>query len=276
MTTRTPLGFLMKFVLEAKGHFLFEKKPTLAFVFWISFFAPLAPSLPASAKVEADLSDHLVPIQANFEGDKILLFGSVTGRGDVVVVVRGPNTNFKLHRKSEVGGIWVNTASMTFKDAPSFYATAATAPLDQIASEHIRALNEIGLDHINFELSANRASGPVAEQIAKQWKSALVKSLQDSNNYQLKRTPIRFLGENLFRTEFELPSSVPTGNYDVSVYHLQYGRIVSALRIPLSVSKVGLEADIYDFSQQEEALYGTLSALAALIAGWVGSLLFRS
>ena len=47
---------------------------------------------PAGAELVAALSNHLVAISTGFSGTDVLLFGAIDGTGDVVVVVRGPES----------------------------------------------------------------------------------------------------------------------------------------------------------------------------------------
>ena len=64
---------------------------------------------PARAEgVVADLSSHLIAITTGFTGASVVLFGATDGRGDVIVVVRGPEREMTVWRKSRVAGIWVN------------------------------------------------------------------------------------------------------------------------------------------------------------------------
>ncbi len=82
---------------------------------------------PAQAQsLVVDLSEHRVAITAGFSGAEVLAFGAVDEPGDVVVVMRGPLRPFTMHRKTRIAGIWINTASMTFDQAPSFYAVASS------------------------------------------------------------------------------------------------------------------------------------------------------
>ena len=46
-----------------------------------------------------DLSSHVVAITSGFHGANLLLFGSVEGEGDVVVVIRGPSQNELIRRR---------------------------------------------------------------------------------------------------------------------------------------------------------------------------------
>lgn len=229
----------------------------------------------------ADLSDHLVAITTGFVGVDVLLFGALDlpdepeldgqGPGEVVVVVRGPERAQTLHRKSKVAGIWMNTAQLTFGRVPSFYAVASTRPLDEIAAHTVLAANGIGLQHLDFELPSAKAAGPLREE----WRRGLIRAKQREGLYVRAPGAVALIGERLFRTRIYFPTNVPTGLYQAQVFLFRDGQVASAQVIPLSVSKVGLEAEIFDFAHDQAGAYGLIAVLLALVAGWFGHVLFR-
>ncbi len=219
----------------------------------------------------ADLSRHLVAISTGFAGADVLLFGATEGDGDVVVIVRGPDRPVVVHRKSRVLGIWVNTAEMAFDRAPSFYAISSSRPLAEIAPSTLLARHQMGLDNLRLELTRAKVSAEVAQG----WRAGLIRNHEAQGLYRAGVGRVTFLGNRLFRAEFDLPSNVRTGTYQVEVFHLQGGRVVSAQTTPLQVSKVGAEAVVYDFAYQHSALYGMIAILVALVAGWAAHMAFR-
>jgi len=104
--------------------------------------ATLVAALPArSEEVVAGLSQSRVALTANFTGSEILVFGAVHREAPVpdaadplhvIVTIEGPSTPVIVWRKARRAGIWVNTESVRASLAPSFYAVAATAPLDTV------------------------------------------------------------------------------------------------------------------------------------------------
>ena len=233
--------------------------------------ATLYRAFPARAALVADLSDHFIAITTGFSGASVLLFGATEEAGDIVVIVRGPSVPVLMHRKSRVAGIWINTASMTIEDVPGFYAVAASRPLEDVASESIRRRHQMGVEYLPIAPPLTKASANVAEQ----WKAGLIRNQQRSGLFSRTTGRVNFLGQRLFRTRLELPANVPTGTYRVEVFHLREGRVVGAQTTPLSVSKVGLEAEVFDFAQNRAAWYGLIAILVALVAGWIGHVVFR-
>ena len=87
--------------------------------------------------------------------------------------------------------------------------------------------------------------------------------------------PIRFIGQSLFSSTIAFPANVPPGNYQVQVFELRDKVVVGAQRTVLIVSKVGVEAEIFDVARNRPALYGLASILIAVCAGWTASAVFK-
>ncbi len=139
-------------------------RPAAAFLGLVSACLMVPAGAPKASTLVADLSRHLVAISTGFAGTDVLLFGATEGKGDVVVIVRGPDRPVVVHRKSRVLGVWVNTAKMTFDRAPSFYAIASSRPLAEIAASTVLARHQMGLDNLRLELTWAKASANVAQK----------------------------------------------------------------------------------------------------------------
>jgi len=232
---------------------------------------PLAAAAPARAQpLVADLSSHLVAITTGFSGTDVLLFGSLDGEGDVVVVVRGPEERVLVRRKERSMGIFVNRKSLTFDRVPSFYLVAASGDLDRIAPPAERTREEIGTDYLR--LQPVRASDP--DTVAA-YRAALVRDKQAEGLFARAPGRVAFLGARLFRVDVHFPSNVPVGTYRVQVFLFRNGAVAGAETTPLVVGKAGLGAEIYEFAQHESVAYGVLAVAVALAIGWLVGLLFR-
>jgi len=220
----------------------------------------------------ADLSAHLIAITTAFVGTNVVLFGTTDGDGDIVVTVHGPLQDQIVRRKAEVAGIWINRDRLAFADVPSYYAVASSAPIETIARPDVIARHELGTEHLN--LKPIGATGLEISEIAA-FQDALVRNKQRQNLYTTEPEPVNFIGPRLFRTTLAFPANVPPGLYKVQVFELQDGQIVGAQRSTLVISKVGVEADIYDFAQQRSALYGLLAVAMSVTLGWLAGVIFR-
>jgi len=240
-----------------------------------TFLALLLPLAAGPATVHgnaliADLSKHLVAITTGFTGTDVLLFGTVEGSGDVAVVVRGPNDEVTVRRKERLAGIWVNGRNLTFSGVPAYYAVAATRPIDSFAPRSVLSRHQIGTEHLRLIEPGRATEAEIAE-----FRSALVEAKRLKGLYPEAAGQVSMLGERLFRTLLKFPSNVPTGVYMVEVFLIEDGQVTGAQTVPLSVSKVGTEAAIFDFAHDHSALYGIVAILIALVAGWIAGVVFR-
>jgi uncharacterized protein (TIGR02186 family) len=224
---------------------------------------------PAHAQaLVADLTSHLIAITTGFTGTDVVLFGAIEGDGDVIVVVRGPETPVEVRRKERTLGIWFNRSDMTFADVPSFYWLASTRPIDQLARPEVLERNQIGVDHLTLE--------PLdpADQVDV-FREALIRNKQRDGLFPTTAGTVAFIGSRLFRTTVSFPSNVPTGSYQVSIFLMRNGQVQGAQTTPLLVSQLGLSADIVDFAYRRALVYGIVAVVVAAMAGWLGSVAFR-
>lgn len=239
---------------------------------WLAVALNLGLSITARGQsLVADLSSHLVSVTAGFAGTDLLLFGSVADEGDVIVVLRGPNSQVAVRRKERSPvGIWVNEDEILFSGVPSFYRVASSRPLDAFKIGRVLEVHQIGLQNLQFF-----AVTKTSEKTENEFHRALIRNKQRLAHYAGEAVPVSFLGDRLFRTRISLPSNVPTGTYTVTVYLIRAGNVVSAQSIPLVVSKIGVGARVYDFAYQHAAAYGLFAVVMALFGGWLGSAIFR-
>jgi uncharacterized protein (TIGR02186 family) len=222
-------------------------------------------------QLAADLSSHLIGITSGFTGTSVVLFGATDGPGDIVVVVRGPDRDIAVRRKRRVAGIWVNAKEEVFAGVPSFYGIASTQPLDQVTTPSVLTLHQMGVENLRLQLQR----GPLRQEDL-EFRDALIQMQQDEALFGIATGKVDFLGERLFRTTLDFPSNVPTGTYLVEVFLIRNKVVVSGQTTPLIISKVGLDAEIYDFADHRSALYGIIAVAAAMMAGWLASLPFRN
>jgi uncharacterized protein (TIGR02186 family) len=202
-----------------------------------------------------------------------LLFGVVDEPGsDVAVVVQGPLGDQIVRRKTRVGVIWLNTDQMRFRNVPAFYAAAASRPLDEIARPTVLQRHGIGVENLRIRAATSQQGDPEREA---EFLAALVRNKQRQGLYAREVGEVSFLGRSLFRTRLAFPANVSPGSYQVQVFQLRNRGVTNAQSSPLGISKIGLEADLFDLAHRQSALYGLGSILLAGLAGWAGYAMFR-
>ena len=241
------------------------------------------------ARIAAAMTDARVMIDSRFSGASIVLYGAVfnpTDRpADVVVVVRGPDGPVRLVKKTRNMGFWLNSRPVLFEGAPGFYMTASTRPLSDIADfGQLRRLG-VGVDHLR--IAAPQESRTVTRYGVRDvvvsrlgedyldYRRAVIRLREAAALYNTDPDGVEFVDAGLFRAELELPTVAPTGQYFAEVWLFQDGEPVSVSNLTLTVEKVGIERDIYEFAHRRPWSYGVLVVLLAAFMGWGASWVFR-
>jgi len=226
----------------------------------------------AGTEIFTDISEHLISITSNFSGTSLLLFGAIaSGGGDIVVTVRGPSSTVIMRRKDRVAGIWVNRIAERFYQVPGYFAVAASRPLAHIAPPV--TLNRFKLDAEAMEFLPENTLTDKERDV---FNAAIVRAKRKQGLYPKERVPVRVLGGTLFRTKIQFPANVPVGTYQVQIYLVRDGHVVSAQSLPLFVKKHGIERAIFDFAHEQPLIYGIAAVALALAAGWGAGMVFRS
>ncbi|HIP24342.1 MAG TPA: hypothetical protein EYG79_12230 [Rhodobacteraceae bacterium] len=233
--------------------------------------------LTAQETVVVDLSQNRVEITATFSGSNIFVFGAVkrdapvpegAGQLDVAIVIEGPLETVTVRKKEKKLGIWVNTESVEVHEAPSFFTIATTRPLVDMLNEGDRRDYAIGLDF------AVRPQGP-SEVGIESFAEAVIRIRQDDGLYSQREGIVNLTEDTLFEADISLPANLVEGDYNVRIYLIRDKNIVSDATVGIAVRKAGLEAWLYNLSREYALLYGLLSLLVALAAGYGASEIFR-
>lgn len=233
----------------------------------------------ASAKEEIvlGLSQDNVAITAQFDGSDILIFGAVKRESaipdsdlDVIITVEGPNGPVIVRRKERKFGIWINGAALEVNQAPVFYAVASSAPVADILARIENERHRITIDQAIQSATFSVQFGNTAPFI-----EALIRIQQGSDSYQLVEDAVDVDQQTLFRSSISLPSNLTEGEYKARVFLMRDGAVVADFATPIDVRKVGLERFLYNLAHEQAPIYGLLSIVIAILAGWGASALFR-
>lgn len=230
----------------------------------------------------AAVAEEQITVSSDYRGSYITVFGvnpDRRGRGDIVVVVRGPNQSAVVMRKRQVFGVlWVNGDPVEFTQAPSFFAVLSNRPLRQIANAQ-----SIWQYQLDPAASAQLASAVPASGDPSAYRRALVRLRTTQGLYQSyagrqrpeERGGLTLYQGGLFRAVVRLPANAPIAQYNADTYLFRDGRLISSQRIPITISRVGIERRIHDLATTASWLYGVVTVMLALFAGWVAATLFR-
>ncbi|MDB5602315.1 MAG: hypothetical protein JWN71_4359 [Xanthobacteraceae bacterium] len=236
----------------------------------------------AAEQLITSLSNHRVRVTSSFIGAELVLFGAIdeerpeliARRGyDIVVTVRGPPMAARTRRKERVLGIWVNTESRLFVNAPAYLAVLSNKPVEQIASADVLRREQVGIDNYLLPQQIGPDIGDVVRDDP--FRAAFVRLRSEPGLYREDTAGVTFLSPTLFRASIPLPAEVPIGNYSVDVKLFANGQQVARNNSALEVVKVGFEQFVANAAQRHGIWYGLATAAMALLTGWFASVVFR-
>ncbi len=228
------------------------------------------------------VSNHRVTVTSNYVGEELVLFGSVEQTDprqplrdnyDLVVTVSGPRADMVTRRKERKFGIWVNADYRQFLHVPVYLAISSNRPLDLIAPPDVRRRQQLGLDNV---LLTQRVGTDYADVVASDpFRQAFVRLRMERGLYREVTSAITFLTPTLFRTGIPLPAEVPIGVYDVDIKLFASGSLLAQTQTAFEVVKVGFEQFIAGTARRHGLVYGLITAMMALMTGWIASIIFR-
>jgi len=240
--------------------------------------ALLSLSMPARAEeIVLGLSQDEVAITATFEGSHILIFGAIkrdgteTLEGDlgVIITVSGPKEPITVRRKERRYGIWVNADAVEVDAAPSFYAVSTSAQLDVVLKD---------IEDLRHSITIPRAIRSVGAKVedSEAFTEALIRIRSDARLYSTFIGTVDLEEDTLFRTAIDLPSNITDGDYETRIFLTRGGVVVDEYDTIIPVEKVGIERWLYRLAQDNAVLYGIMSLMIAVAAGWGASAAFAA
>lgn len=231
----------------------------------------------AEEAVVLGLSQDKVAITATFNGSELLVFGAVKRDApiperplNVIVAISGPSSAIAVRRKDRRFGIWVNAETVRLNSAPSFYAVASSAPMDEALSQVDDLRYKITIPRMIRSVGATAEAGDVENFV-----DALIRLKTRTGAYQLLENGVTLDEQTLFRTTIRLPSDLTEGAYPTRIFLTRDGTVITMLETVIDVHKVGLERWLFTLSRENALAYGFLALAIAVFAGWGASALFR-
>jgi len=243
--------------------------------------ALLVLALPVAAQesVVTGLSTANIALNATFDGSDIFVFGAIrrdapapasAGRLDIIITIKGPPRAAIVRRKERRLGIWINTDTIHFRGAPSFYAIATTTPVDQILTETERLRYGIGMDQ-----AVRRVGGQEAVADITPFAQALVRLKSSRGLYAELDGGVRLAEDILFQTSIAMPANLTEGDYAAEFFLVRNREVISSGATTIRVEKTGIERWIYNLATDLPFVYGLASIAVALAAGWLAATAFR-
>jgi uncharacterized protein (TIGR02186 family) len=230
----------------------------------------------ASAELTAKANHDHITIDFFYHGSTVSVSGTADPGTDLIIMLTSPEGHQALKQKGKVGGVlWMNVGTLNFEHTPNLYLVRSTRKIDDILRTDEMEKYAIGYPALKMHTEITPVSNG---QEKDQWFNEFVKFKESSNLYGTSYGNISTTlkdGKQNYYTLFEWPYQAPPGDYVATVYAVRDGQIFEAAEAKVLVEQVGAVKALSTMAKNNGALYGIISIMAALGAGFGVGLIFR-
>ncbi len=243
--------------------------------FWRNLLclALLGSSLPASASAPlvVAVSADQVDITSHFSGRDLLVYGAISRPGQVIVLLRSPDSTDAMLQKTQTGPIWLTGAKVTVTGAPGIWQRLSSAPVAQILPA--ATLQHLGLSPAAIARAAHYTPAPKNPD---EWQKAFLNNKIRQHDYVVEDAGVHLKQKRLFSARLQLPASLPLGQYQLDTFLVRQQQVVAQQEQSIEVRQVGFQAWIADFAEQHSWVYGVvLTVLLASLGFGLGIMMRR-
>lgn len=228
------------------------------------------------AELTATANHDHINVDFFYHGGTVSVRGISDPGTDLIIKIASPEAHQALKQKGKVGGLlWMNVGELKFEKVPNFYSLHTSRKLEDMLDQA-----EIEKYVIGYSALEKHASiSPVASQEEKdRWFNEFLKFKQASNLYTTSSGKISTTtkdGKQNYYILTEWPYQAAPGDYIVTVYAVKDRKVVEKAETKVQVQQVGTIKTLAGMAKNQGALYGLLSVLAALGAGFGVGMVFR-
>ncbi len=249
-----------------------EKRQRLAAVLGLLLILA-APALSAGATLDLKVTPDLVEIGTWFRGHGVTVSGMIPKGAEAVMELVGQSNDEHLMRKGRRGGLWMNVGEIDIHQAPSLYMVMGSNP---------KSLEAAGPEAPwGFAALKRRVtmSGMISEQEKPEFLNQFLALKESEGLYATLKEPLkksRAVGDLMpVKGEFQLPTNVRPGTYEVCLTVVQDGQIIAKECSQLQVKMVGFPAMLATLAYEHGATYGILAVVIAIVVGFAMGFLFK-
>ena len=230
----------------------------------------------ASAELTAIANHDRISIDFFYHGSSVSVRGVSDPDADLVIKISAPDSHYALRQKGKVGGLlWMNVGTLNFEHVPSLYFLASSKKIDDILGSDEMAKDVLGYEALKEHVELT----PVKDEAEKtKWFNEFLKYKENSKLYSVASGNITFSekeGKQNYYTLFDWPYQAVPGDYTITVYAVKDHKVIEKAETKVRVEQAGIVKSLAGMAKNNASVYGILSILAALGAGFGVGLIFR-
>lgn len=230
----------------------------------------------ASAELTATANHNYIKIDFFYHGSTVSVKGISDPGADLVIKITSPEGHQALRKKGKVAGLfWMNVGELKLEHSPNLYFLYSTKNINDILSPEERDKHMLGYASLNRHIEISPVQ---SEEEKNRWFNEFVKFKESSKLYGLSTGKILLTekdGKQNYYILIEWPYQAAPGNYTVTVYAVKDKKVVETAQTNITVEQVGVVKTLASMAKNNGALYGIISIVAALGAGFGVGMIFR-
>lgn len=230
----------------------------------------------AFAELTATANHNYIKINFFYHGSTVSVKGISNPGTDLVIKITSPEGHQALRKKGKVAGLfWMNVGELKLEHVPNLYFLYSTKNIDDILSPEEMDKYMLGYASLNRHIEISPVQ---SEEEKNRWFNEFVKFKESSKLYGLSTGKILLTekdGKQNYYILTEWPYQAAPGNYTVTVYAVKDKRVVEKAEARVMVEQVGAVKTLANMAKNSGVLYGIISIVTALGAGFGVGLIFR-
>jgi len=255
-----------------------KRKTLIAFAaaLFAFFLVPVLGAGTASASLTAKANHDHITIDFFYNGSEVSVRGISDPGVELVVKLASADGHQVLKEKGKVGGfLWMNVGSLKLEDVPNLYYLQSTKKPEEILPQA-----EMDKYCIGYSALCNHVvMSPVKDPADKaKWFGEFISFKETNNMYFNTAGGFKMEdakdGARPYYMKFKWPYQAPPGDYVATVYAVKDGKVIEQATSKVQVEQVGTVKMLAGMAKNNGALYGIISILSALGAGFGVGLVF--
>lgn len=213
------------------------------------------------------ITPGVIEMGAFYNGAQMKIEGTTDAGSDVVIAIRGADAVEEFNKKGRAGPIWVTAGKVRISGVPSLlllfsskdvraFVAADAIEKHQLDREAVRNQMRIEPESPDHEIiRTNYLTLKEQQGIHQVWNDAIKIGPQEG-----ERVP--------YSLEFVWPKKAPPASYSVTAYKIRDGNVEGSTSTILEVVEVGFPARMAYLAKERVYIYGAMSVIVALLAGF--------
>lgn len=229
----------------------------------------------ASAELTINANHDYITIDFFYHGSTVGVRGISEPGTDIVIKITSPEKHQALNKKGKAAGfLWMNMGTLKFDHTPNLYFIHGTKKPDEILSAEDMNKYIIGYPALSKHIEITPVSN---DEERTKWFNEFIRYKEASRLYaassgQIKTTNEK--GRQKYYIQTDWPYQAPPGKYLVTVYAVKDKKVIEKAETKVLVEQAGIVKALSGMAKNNGALYGIISIVAALGAGFGVGMIF--